>query len=365
MRLNYSSLRYFFYFFIISLIVINIILIVSILSRSRGKGVMPEEQLASIKVADNSFYNALCPEVELVDLQGNKFKLSSMMGEVIVLKFTRLLSSELPSLIYMDHVLGRLKEYGLKIFFIYPTKRSNPWSLSERVAHLSIPIVRDDSTIMDSLNAEANDTIIIGKDFRIKFKHNYVSERTIYNQIVRFLKVTDLLGKKEELSPAMLLSIMEKISYQNIDNGRIENIGQVMRNRTAFINLFISTCFGCPVGERIEIMKEVAARCRSSKTEIFFLFGTGNNLRMIEEYAERNQIFGENIRIGVIQKSEDLDRNEYYSLFDFKINPRLFIINKEGENVFNRKFFICNCMWRSLHSHRLLYLGEPCLYYEL
>ena len=331
MRLSPPSWRVLFYVVVIILIIINIGLLISIIQKSKAnKQYTFTELLNHIEKRDAAFYNAPAPEVDLVDFQGRRWNLSSLAGDVIILKFTRFLSTELPSLIYLEHLWGRLRNYGLKIFFIYPTKRSNPWSLSERVNMFHLPVIMDDSTLVDSFNAMMNDTIIIGRDSKIKFKHNQAPDSTIYHQVVRFLEESSGI-EKGNISSEDLLSNLKKISYQNMENGKIENLGDMIRGKTAFINLFISKCFGCPVGERIKMMKETAGKCNDNEGEVFFLFGRGNEPQLIVEYAERNQLFGENIKLGIIQESEELSSEDYYRLFDFEINPRLFIVNKEGK----------------------------------
>jgi len=278
----------FSYITIILLIIINIGLIVSIIKKSKDtKEFRSDNKLTALEQSNASFYNITCPEVELIDFQGKRWAFSSLEGDVIVLKFTRFLSAELPPLIYLEHLWGRLRNYGLKIFFIYPTKRRNPWRLSERVNMFHLPVIMDDSTLVDCFNAMMNDTIIIGRDSKIKFKHNQAPDSTIYHQVVRFLEESSGI-EKGNISSEDLLSNLKKISYQNMENGKIENLGGMIRGKTAFINLFISKCFGCPVGERIKMMKETAGKCNDNEGEVFFLFGRGNEPQLIVEYAERN-----------------------------------------------------------------------------
>lgn len=55
---------------------------------------------------------------------------------------------------------------------------------------------------------------------------------------------------------------------------------------------------------------------------------------MIEEFIEKNGLFGKNYRVGIIKDFGELEDKDYYGLFDFEINPRLFILNAKGKITF-------------------------------
>lgn len=127
---------------------------------------------------------------------------------------------------------------------------------------------------------------------------------------------------------------MKKISYQNIRDNYMENFGNFMNGKKTVLNLFISSCFGCPEGRRVSLLKDLSQKIDLNRSQIIFLFGKGNGVGVIKEYIEQLALGGFPITIGVIEIDDFLPEKEYFKIFQFDIDPRLFIFNERGDIVF-------------------------------
>ncbi len=280
---------------------------------------------------ESDFYNLLCPEVDLFTSTGKQIILSDLVGDVIVLRFTRFHSRDIPYLIYLQHLCETYANKGLHLFFIHILGKTgiNP-------SHsFSVPIIEDDGYVSGVFNARLNDLIIISKDFRIKFKNNQASNRIIYNQVIKFLYEgsSPSFPSEKELS-----FLMKKVTFKNIKNEQIENISDVIENKKAIINLFISSCFNCPESNRIKLLLDLAHQKKDTNSEVLLLFGKGNDFNHIKKFAYENNLL--NLIVGVIQSSEVLADHEYHGIFKLDVDPRLFVFDEDShllliENLHN------------------------------
>ncbi len=77
-------------------------------------------------------------------------------------------------------------------------------------------------------------------------------------------------------------------------------------------------------------LKEVSKRT-GSKGKVLILFGRGNGVEMIKDWAERMEL-DESISVGVIEGSSSEDN--YLKIFRFDIDPRIFVLDREGKIVY-------------------------------
>jgi len=90
--------------------------------------------------------------------------------------------------------------------------------LSEIRTKIFRPIIEDDGYISSIFNASLGDTVIIDRDFRIKFKHNEFPNNIIYRQACRFLFENEPYNN--ELSEKELGNLLKKIYFINIRNNQ-------------------------------------------------------------------------------------------------------------------------------------------------
>ncbi|MFQ6070008.1 MAG: peroxiredoxin family protein [Candidatus Aminicenantales bacterium] len=183
------------------------------------------------QIVKPDFFNTPCPDIKMVSIQGQKIRLSDLKGDVVLIRFTTFHYLDHPYLHYLEHLYKKFKNEGMKLFFVYSKGRADSELIDEFIP-LSIPIIEDDGSIVFKFNSRANDTIIIGRDFKIKFKSNSINNRAIYNQAVRFLyEDEDLQPTYLHPSDRELSSLIKRISYLNIKNSEIENLGMKMHNK--------------------------------------------------------------------------------------------------------------------------------------
>ena len=125
---------------------------------------------------------------------------------------------------------------------------------------------------------------------------------------------------------------MKRISYRNLENGKIENLGEKVKDKSFVVNLSVSTCLSCPEQRRIRLMEEIASKKDFCKEQFILLFGLGNNFDLMKKFVEKNDI--KNITVGIIQKSHDLSDDDYFRIFKLDIDPRIMIFDKKGRIKF-------------------------------
>lgn len=182
-RKKIFSKKFLFPIFII-LVISNIILIIlniNYLKRKKTQSNYPFSQ-----IVQPEFYNSPCPDVNMVNIHGKKIRLSDLKGDVILIRFTGFQNSELPYLHYLEHLYKSFEYEGMHLFFVYHKRRENSELLNEFIP-LSVPIIEDDGSISSEFSSRADDTVIIGRDLKIKFKSNHLNNRAIFNQSVRLL----------------------------------------------------------------------------------------------------------------------------------------------------------------------------------
>ncbi len=308
---------------LIALIIGNTVLIVLNINFLRKK-----KDFASLsksyQIVQPDFFNSPCPDIEMTSIQGKKINLYDLKGDVTIIKFTLFHYLDLPHLHYLEHVYRSFENEGLHLLLIYPKGRQNTELIDEFIP-LSIPIIEDDGFILSKFSVRLSDTLIIGRDLKIKLKSNLLANRSIFNQVVRFLyedkDFHPIYPSDNELS-----SLINRISYLDIKNGEMENLGQKIKNKYSLINIFISTCFSCKENKRIRLMKELISEF---KGEVVFLFGRGNNFNSVKQFSEINEL--ENFTVGIIQPSESLFEDDYYRIFKLDVDPRIFILKENGE----------------------------------
>ncbi len=278
---------------------------------------------------EESFYNFPAPDFAKDSVDGKKIRLSSLKGNVIILRFCRFYLEEFPYLLFLEHLAKRFKEYGVSLIFVNSLGRHYKESV-EKFVHLDSPVIEDDGSISSSFKANPYETVIIGRDFKIKFKYGMFDRRTIYNQFIRF-------AFEDKSPPALkddeIEQLIKSLPFRDVRSGKLDRVGDLAKGKSTVLNLFISTCMGCPEGRRISLLKEVG-KLLGSKGKLLILFGKGNGSEMIRDWAERMEL-DKSILIGVIEGS-GFDDN-YFKIFRFDIDPRIFIFDREGKIVYSEE----------------------------
>lgn len=313
--------------FLLFLIIINLSIFVLFIFKPALVKKRTARNYAIAQNSPNEFYNTQCPEVDIVTADEERFNLHDYFGSVIIIHFSKFNISDLPYLLYLDHLYGKFKENGLCLFLIHPLG-NNQLKASNSLSNLNSKVIEDSGSLLPIFNAFINDTVIIGKDFRIKYKSYSDRNYTIYDQIIRYLfdnTKLDLLLPDEELAVLLKSTI-----FTDVLTGEINNFGDLLRNCPTFVNIQVSTCFRCPEQKRISVLREFSSEMNSSDGKLVFLFGRGNSIERLRIFAEDNALFSENTTIGLIDDVMTLNEEDYYKIFKLEIDPYLIYFNKEG-----------------------------------
>jgi len=294
-----------------------------------------ESVASQLKTSTNKdFYGLPCPEVSFNSISGEVINLSDLLGNVILLRFSRFYKSDLANLIYLQHLAEKYKDEGVSFVFIN-SQGKHHIEATENLVDINFPIIEDDGDIMALFNASFEDLIIIDRDFTIKFKYFQAPKSIIFNEAMKW---TNPRGSVIEFeNQRELKRVIYSLAFYDVIEKRKKDIRQFL-NKNIILILFTSTCLGCEENARIRLFVDIASKINTHKTEIIVLFGKGNYTNPIEQFALMNGLDNTPISTGVICDFEKLKINDYYSLFDLQIDPRIFILDKKGEIIFSEDF---------------------------
>jgi len=330
---------------VLIVICINLFVLIYIIRSTKIKNRYYQEKVRSSQSLirqnnDSNFYDLPCPEISFPSIDGRNISLKDYIGNVIILRFSRFYLLDLPDLLYLEHVAKRFKTVGVSLLFINTLGKHNSQAISKYIT-LSSPIIEDDSTITALFNSNRKDTIIIGRDFKIKFKYNQADNLTIFDQVTR-QAIED--SPSIDTSDETLNNLIMKLSFRDISSNETENIRDRMKGKKTILNLSISTCIGCSEGRKIGLINEISQKINLEHTQIILLFGRGNSTEMIKEFSGMMALDTSSIRVGVIENGESLSEEEYYKIFKYDINPRLLVFNEGGNLIFSEKLIDSNKM---------------------
>lgn len=280
--------------------------------------------------ADSMSYNSQCPDLAFIDIDNNMIDLTSWAGNVIVLKFSRFFKTDLPELIYLDHVARSLKNAAVKVLFIN-SRGKHERELIDEYAHFSVPIVEDNGHIAVAFNAYQMDLIIVSRDFNIKYKHASFDKPTIYEEILRWTYENKDLN--DPVRDEDFRAALSRINFFEIKGNKLRSLNDAIFQHRSIVSVFTSTCLSCEESERLRILKEYATQNPGQAVNVV-LFGRGNTIGAIRQYADYNGLLNDNMLIGVIDDQTEPSENNDLGIFDFHVDPRTFILDSQGKLIF-------------------------------
>jgi len=324
-------------------LLINILVIYNRLNQKKintsNQRFIKESTIANNQIENSEFYGSLCPELTFTSLNGKSIDLKDLIGDVIIIRFSRFYKKDLPNLIYLEHLVGKFKKEGIKLIFINSLGKHDSKAIN-KICYFSSPIIEDDGTITGTFNAAPEETIIVDRDFTIKFKFLTNNKQLISNEVRR--RIFGENARIENPSFEELNQILQKLSYFNVLEKKEAYIISPKLGKKKVVTLFTSTCTGCEENYRIQLLKEFSSTVDAEKIQVILLFGIGNNTKAIRQFALLNDWNDFHINVGVINNFDEVQIFDYYKLFQLDIDPRTFIIDpKKGitftENLKNSR----------------------------
>lgn len=111
-------------------------------------------------------YDVQCPAIDLPIIGGPFVNLAEYVGSPILIRFTRMDLREVPHLVFLENVYQKFAKFGLKMFLIieHDNRRTQD---GDHLPELTIPLVEDQRAIASTFRAYPDETILVGKDFKI------------------------------------------------------------------------------------------------------------------------------------------------------------------------------------------------------
>ena len=325
-----------FYILISVFIIVNIIIFINNNLNKKVKASTSTQQdlsrqiLAKNPVENSDFYNRSCPELSLTSIEGEVIDLKNLIGNVIILKFSRFYKRDLPDLIFLEHVAGKFENLGVSLVFINSLGQHYKKEI-DKICSFTSPVVEDQGSIAGLFNASLEDTIIVDRNFMIKSKYPGFDKRVIYSDIKRWTQ-NDENGDDNSSNEDLEVQLKD-LFYFDVLEKREKPLFNPTLNKKVIITLFTSICTGCEENSRIQLLKDVSSGM-NKKYQTVFLFGIGNNKKNIRQYALLNNWDKFPISIGVIDRINPAQLSDYYELFEFNVDPRTFILDSSGAVLF-------------------------------
>jgi hypothetical protein len=323
--------------FITLLLLINLIWAIASYKSIKNRkfvDIQRESQFNRSYTEQKSFvYDLVSPDFKTKTFDGEKITLSDFSGNVIILRFSRFYLEDLPHLLYLEHLAKRFQSVGVTLLFINTLGKHEAEAIN-KIVSFSTPIIEDDGTISSLFKTSPHELIIIGRDFRLKFKHIHPENRTIYNQVIKFAFQDSKPPPSLNLNNDELANLVKNIIFRNVKNNNIENLGEFIESEGAVVALFVSVCIGCPETKKIWLMKEISGRTNLKE---ILLFGRGNSFEIIKEFSERTGLSMYPITVGVIENEGVLTKDEYFQIYQFNLDPRILIFDAQGRTTYVEK----------------------------
>jgi hypothetical protein len=279
----------------------------------------------------NFVYDSIASDFTAFTIEGEKITLSDFSGNLIILRFSTFFLEDLPYLLYLEHLAKRFQSAGVILLFINTLGKHETEAI-DKIVSFSSPIIEDDGTISSLFNSSAHELIIIGRDFRLKFKHIHPENRTIYNQVIKFAFQDS--KPPRSFDDDELANLMKNIIFRNVKNNNIENLGEFIEDDGAIVGLFVSVCIGCPETKKIRLMEEISEKTNLKK---ILLFARGNSFEIIKEFSETSGLSRYPITVGLIENEGVLTKDEYFQIYQFNIDPRILIFDGQGRTTYVEK----------------------------
>lgn len=278
-----------------------------------------------------NFYDLPCPEISKYSISGEKIDLHNLIGNVILIRFSRFYKQDLANLVYLQHLADKYRNQSVSLIFINTLGKHDEETISE-IINLTSPIIEDDGSIVARFNAYLEDFIIVDRDFNIKFKHHRGSKTVIYNEVIKW--IFKELPRYNHTSKYDVSNIIQKLTYYDVYKNRIQKVIQQKYKKICLTTL-TSICTGCEEDLRMLHLKELSNEVDINRVKILVLFGKGNTIEAIKQYAISSNWDKFPISIGVMNDSSELTESEYYQIFPLDTDPWTLIINSARDLAFS------------------------------
>lgn len=318
------------------LIVINISVLILKSFTNKSQSALSNSYISDFdKGGESESYNTPCPTMVLNSINNRVFNTKDLIGDVLLIKFSRFYRNDLANLIYLEHLARRFEDDGLHLFFINSRGKHDKNAINS-ICNFTYPIIEETGYISSAFNAKSEDTIIVDRNFKIRFKlqlYPIFNKLLIFNEVKRWIyneNPTPIISpSKEELS-----STIDNLLYYNVLSKEEKTIQNHKSNKNVILTIFTSTCTGCRENERIRLLKELSSQINYKKDKIVILFGIGNNPKAIKQFASLNNWNKYPIEVGIINSFGIVKKDIYIRLFSLDIDPRTFIIGKNRKLIF-------------------------------
>ena len=276
--------------------------------------------------ARTDLYDMPCPEIARRSIRGESIDLRSLAGNVIIIRFSRFFIQDLPDVVFLQEVAEQQKAAGVHLILINSRGTHDDIEI-EKLVRLSAPIIEDDGTFGTAFNAFPEDTIIIDRDFKIKFQSEKPTRRTIYDEIKKWTlgeSPQEFQRSDEELSQAL-----RDLIFYDVYKKERRKVSDFEGN--LIVTVFSGICTGCQENSRIRLLRELSQRGLPKKGGILIIFGMRNTRDSVTEYAHQNGWDKLPITLGIAEEPSTLYRDSYYLVFSLDIDPKTYVIDSRGQ----------------------------------
>lgn len=290
-------------FLIVVLLVLNTILVINnIFIRNRNGSIKeaifiePSEDVINIQDINPELLNSPCPEFVGHSIDGSSIALRSFAGKVIIIRFSEFLRRDLPNIIFLQDLVEKYKDFDTCLFFI--NSRGNFDGIEvEKFTHLTFPVIEDDGTIRALLNANGEDTIIVGRDFNIKYRSGRLIKTSLFDELLKRICINPSLDNPP-VRTAVAQAIKEMV-FQDVYSR--EGIKVYQEGKPLFLVVASSICMDCEESRRFQLLRKLAQNIDPERMNIRLILGKGNSLEALDDESQIQSWKGLPVSLGIIR----------------------------------------------------------------
>jgi hypothetical protein len=315
---------------IIVVVIINAFLLVRLyIKTNKTKENKATEEAPPLQIVESEFYNKPCPEIIKPSISGAQINIHNYVGNVTIIRFSRFYRQDLPRLVYLEELAEKYCDNGLRLIFINTRGKHDVEGINKIVA-INCPVIEDDGTVTGLFNAYPEDTIILDRSLKIRFKSDKATKSLIYDEVTKWL--FDDLKISGSIPSERIEQNISNLEYYDIANDHISKIKDVEGEK--IVTLSTSLCTGCEETGRLLFLKELTKTIGPNKVKIILLFGKLNNPKAIHEYVYLQGWKNLPIIVGIVNAKLIFNRNIYYELFPLDADPVTYLLSPEGRLQF-------------------------------
>lgn len=129
----------------------------------------------------------------------------------------------MPKLVYLQNLADKNQKSGIFLVFVNTRGKHDSTGIG-KIVYLTYPIIEDDGTIRAQFNAYSEDTIIIDRNFKIKYKSSRFNKHNIYDEVAKWTGIN--VNQQKSRQRDKLFKSINNFTYYDVMNNELCRMNQ-------------------------------------------------------------------------------------------------------------------------------------------